>query len=109
MQPKTPKRNRARSDTKTPLTPSLISALNNFSLVPSSPVKRSNATLSDSLHRQASVGVIRKGGVESRLDVVTHDYVPPQKPEVKRSRSTPAVVSNTPSTKNNPNSILRIA
>jgi len=37
-------------------------------------------------------GVIRKGGVESRLDVVTLDYVPPPKHEVKRSKSTPAVV-----------------
>lgn len=38
------------------------------------------------------VGVIRKGGVESRLDVVTCDYVPPPKQELKRSRSTPASV-----------------
>lgn len=35
--------------------------------------------------------MIRKGGVESRLDVVTNDYVPPPKPEIKRSKSTPAV------------------
>jgi len=46
--------------------------------------------VSDSLSRQASGGVIRKGGVESRLDVVTRDYVPPS--DLKRSRSTPAVV-----------------
>ncbi|KAG6909445.1 hypothetical protein DXG01_000430 [Tephrocybe rancida] len=101
MQPKTPsRRNRARSDAKTPLTPSLVSGLNNISLNPfvvssrpSSPIKRATSTsipVSDSLHRQAGTGVIRKGGVESRLDVVTRDYVPPPKPEVKRSRSTPA-------------------
>jgi hypothetical protein len=49
---------------------------------------------SDSFQRQASGGVIRKGGVESRLDVVTRDYVPPPplKYEVKRSKSTPASV-----------------
>ncbi|KAF8061490.1 WD40-repeat-containing domain protein [Lyophyllum atratum] len=101
--PKTPsRRNRARSEAKTPLTPSLVSALNNISLAntnpfvvsrPSSPVKRTTSSgipVSDSLHRQASAGVIRKGGVESRLDVVTHDYVPPPKAELKRSRSTPA-------------------
>lgn len=50
---------------------------------------------SESFQRQASGGVIRKGGVESRLDVVTRDYVPPPLPkyEVKRSKSTPATVS----------------
>lgn len=99
-QPKTPsRRNRARSEAKTPLTPSLVAALNGVSLNPfvvsrpSSPVKRTTSgaiPVSDSLHRQASAGVIRKGGVESRLDVVTHDYVPPPKSELKRSRSTPA-------------------
>ncbi|KAF5386753.1 hypothetical protein D9615_001810 [Tricholomella constricta] len=102
-QPKTPsRRNRARSEAKTPLTPSLVSALNNISLAssnpfvvsrPSSPVKRTTAgviPVSDSFQRQAGTGVIRKGGVESRLDVVTRDYVPPPKPELKRSRSTPA-------------------
>lgn len=31
--------------------------------------------------------------MESRLEVVTRDYVPPSKHEVKRSKSTPAVVS----------------
>ncbi|GLB35316.1 putative WD40 repeat-like protein [Lyophyllum shimeji] len=102
-QPKTPsRRNRARSEAKTPLTPSLVSGLNNISLTatnpfvvsrPASPVKRTTSgaiPVSDSLQRQASAGVIRKGGVESRLDVVTHDYVPPPKSELKRSRSTPA-------------------
>ncbi|RDB24148.1 WD repeat-containing protein slp1 [Hypsizygus marmoreus] len=101
-QPKTPsRRHRARSDAKTPLTPSLVSGINNISLNPfvvsrpSSPIKRTTSSgipISDSLQKQASAGVIRKGGVESRLDVVTRDYVPPPpKPEVKRSRSTPAV------------------
>ncbi|KZP28244.1 WD40 repeat-like protein [Athelia psychrophila] len=124
--PKTPSRHRSRSEAKTPLTPSLIHALNAASIGsspskagkrsgsrnrpdltanltsnpflsksrPVSPVKRSSGGIdvSESLSRQASGGVIRKGGIESRLDVVTRDYVPPQaKPEIKRSRSTPAV------------------
>jgi cell division cycle protein 20 (cofactor of APC complex) len=62
---------------------------------PSSPVKcigSAGIPTSDSFQRQAKGGVIRKGGVESRLDVVTMDYVPPTKHEVKRSKSTPAVV-----------------
>ncbi|KAF9485714.1 WD40 repeat-like protein [Pholiota conissans] len=130
--PKTPSRHRARSEVKTPLTPSLVSAMNNVSLVPSpvkrtarpgaptksksstgpfdttnpfiapltqpksrpaSPVKRigqSGIPTSESYQRQASGGVIRKGGVESRLDVVTRDYIPPRQ-EIKRSKSTPAV------------------
>ncbi|KAJ6611782.1 WD40 repeat-like protein [Mycena sp. CBHHK59/15] len=74
---KTPSRRRVHSEAKTPLTPSLLSAFNTVSI--ESP-------------RQASGGVIRKGGVESRIDVVTLDYVPPPKSaEVKRSRSTPAI------------------
>lgn len=101
--PKTPsRRHRARSEAKTPLTPSIIAGINNISIAsnpfvvsrPSSPVKRTSASsipASGSFKQQASVGVIRKGGVESRLDVVTRDYVPPPpKPEHKRSRSTPA-------------------
>lgn len=131
-QPKTPSRSRARSEAKTPLTPSLMSSMNNISLASptkrssrpgaaalkskpstgvfdvtnpfissqsksrcSSPVKRiagGGIPNSDSFQRQASGGVIRKGGVESRLDVVTRDYVPPPKHEVKRSKSTPASV-----------------
>ena len=62
---------------------------------PVSPVKRTTSgtiQVSESLRRQASSGVIRKGGVESKLDVVSRDYVPPPKPEAKRSRSTPAMV-----------------
>ena len=107
---------------KTPLTPShLLSALNNvyissptktgsrsskYSVAditnpfisksrPVSPVKRTTSgsiQVSESLQRQASSGVIRRGGVESKLDVVSRDYVPPPKPEAKRSRSTPAMV-----------------
>ncbi|KAF8878796.1 WD40-repeat-containing domain protein [Gymnopilus junonius] len=129
-QPKTPLRARARSEAKTPLTPSILNGMNNISLAssptkrtsrpgapikskastsafdttnpfivpqmsksrPSSPVKRSGTggiPNAESLQRQASGGVIRKGGVESRLDVVTRDYVPPRH-EIKRSRSTPA-------------------
>ncbi|EIW80121.1 WD40 repeat-like protein [Coniophora puteana RWD-64-598 SS2] len=105
--PKTPSRYRSRSDAKTPLTPSLVSAMNGVSLSsrkrdciadisnpfitrsrPASP-KRSSSSVSS----QAHSGIIRKGGVESRLDVISRDYVPPQsshKKEIKRSRSTPA-------------------
>ncbi|EGO00967.1 hypothetical protein SERLA73DRAFT_167157 [Serpula lacrymans var. lacrymans S7.3] len=109
--PKTPSRYRSRSDAKTPLTPSLLSALNAFSISPTkghkqstraadlsnpfisrsrpvSPAKRTTSAgvpAYDSFQRQASGGVIRKGGVESRLDVVSRDYT-----ELKRSRSTPA-------------------
>ncbi|KAJ7702455.1 WD40 repeat-like protein [Mycena rosella] len=90
---KTPSRRRVRSEAKTPLTPSLLSAFNTVSI--ESPIKRATSTsipLSDAFQRQASGGVIRKGGVESRIDVVTLDYVPPPKSaEVKRSRSTPAI------------------
>ncbi|KAF7295183.1 hypothetical protein MIND_01057100 [Mycena indigotica] len=91
---KTPSRRRVRSEVKTPLTPSLASALNGVTL--DSPVKRSSSSIpvTDAFQRQASSGVIRKGGVESRIDVVVLDYVPPpiSKPaEVKRSRSTPAI------------------
>jgi cell division cycle protein 20 (cofactor of APC complex) len=125
MASKTPARHRSRSEAKTPLTPSLVAALNNASLSspakrssaqtkshtsahdttnpfiappksrPVTPVKRASAGLaiSASLKSQASGGVIRRGGIESRLDVVTRDYVPPPKSEIKRSRSTPAVVS----------------
>ena len=99
--PKTPTRHRSRSETKTPLSSSifgtnhLADASNQF-IVPSrttSPVKsttRGSYQVSEALQRQASTGVIRKGGIESRLDVVTRDYVPPPKSE-KRSRSQPTV------------------
>jgi hypothetical protein len=59
-------------------------------------VKRNTIPTNESFVKQASNGVIRKGGVESRLDVVTNDYVPPAKTEMKRSKSTPAVVSMHP-------------
>lgn len=109
MPPKTP-RHRSRSETKIPLTPSLVASLNTLSFAsptkgkadltnpfiasrPASPIKRATTgviNVSDSLQKQASGGVIRKGGVESRLDVITRDYVPP-KSETKRSRSQPTV------------------
>ncbi|KAK7460933.1 WD repeat-containing protein slp1 [Stygiomarasmius scandens] len=60
---------------------------------PASPVKflsSSTIPVSEDLQRQAGEGVIRKGGIESRLDVVTRDYIPPPKNDLKRSRSTPA-------------------
>ena len=59
--------------------------------------------VSKSLRKQASYGLIRKGGVESRIDVITRDYVPPAtssqsqqqlpqpRSEGKRSKSQPAV------------------
>ena len=99
--PKTPTRHRSRSETKTPLSSSiygtnhLADASNPF-IVPSrntSPVKRATGSsyqVSEALQRQASTGIIRKGGIESRLEVVTRDYVPPPKTE-KRSRSQPTV------------------
>ena len=62
---------------------------------PVSPVKRTTSgtiQILESLQRQASSGVIRKGGIESKLNVVSRDYVPPPKSEAKRSRSTPAMV-----------------
>ncbi|KAL0579912.1 WD repeat-containing protein slp1 [Marasmius crinis-equi] len=144
MNPKTPSRHRTRSDARTPLTPSLMSGMNNVSLAssptkrktktssksssgpfdttnpfinplssrpsrpqsrsrsrPASPVKAvsygSSLQVSDDLSRQAGGGVIRKGGVESRLDVVTRDLNPSaiKQPEIRRSRSTPAVNRDT--------------
>ena len=144
--PKTPARNRTRSETKTPLTPSVLAGLGNLCLAPSpakragprtktksisgsydttnpfiappsfaqrsrpsSPIKRTTSSgipLSDAFQRQANGGVIRKGGVESRLEVVTRDYVPPLKAEIKRSKSTPAVVSIHNLTRNVPSFCL---
>ncbi|KAH9910882.1 WD40 repeat-like protein [Epithele typhae] len=97
--PKTPTRHRSRSETKTPLSSSIFGTNNladasNPFIVPSrnaSPSKKASGSsyhVSEALQRQASTGVIRKGGIESRLDVVTRDYVPPPKSE-KRSRSQP--------------------
>jgi len=131
--PKTPTRHRSRSETKTPLTPSLATGLNpaaNNSPTKSrfpkqsgtavgdvsnpfiattskskstsrspSPIKRltGGIQVTDSLAKQAGGGIIRKGGAESRIDVITRDYVPPPKTEMKRSRSTPANRSVGPS------------
>ncbi|KAI1790068.1 hypothetical protein LXA43DRAFT_1075004 [Ganoderma leucocontextum] len=99
--PKTPTRHRSRSETKTPLSSSifgtnkLADASNPFIVAsrPASPVKRSTGgsiQVSQTLQRQASAGIIRKGGIESRLDVVTRDYVPPPPKSEKRSRSQPS-------------------
>ncbi|KAJ3559645.1 hypothetical protein NM688_g216 [Phlebia brevispora] len=60
---------------------------------PGSPVKRPTSgsiNVTESLQKQASTGLIRKGGIESRLEVVTRDYVPPPKTEKRRSKSQPA-------------------
>lgn len=149
--PKTPARHhRSRSETKTPLTPSLASGRNQSptkslyrkksqaditnpfidtygsrdhsragspikngtsSKRSTSPIKKVTSVgsgagipVSKSLRKQASVGLIRKGGVESRIDVVKRDYVPPPatssgtqtqvvqpRSEGKRSKSQPAV------------------
>jgi cell division cycle 20, cofactor of APC complex len=136
MQPKTPKtptRNRAISETRTPLTPSLVAGLNAVSISatphkesrprsksknskvpldsnpffysqpksrPASPVKRvGNIPITEELQRQASSGLIRRGGIESKMDVVTMDYIPPMpKAEIKRARSQPSMVIDTIST-----------
>lgn len=63
-----------------------ISATNMSRSRPGSPTKMPSAA---DLQRQAASGVIRKGGIESKLDVVKLDYVPPPKTELKRSKSTP--------------------
>ena len=74
-----------------PKTPSRARRPGAVAPLKSSSKPSTNAFDSDSFQKQASGGVIRKGGVESRLDVVTRDYVPPPpKCEVKRSKSTPA-------------------
>ncbi|KIJ59908.1 hypothetical protein HYDPIDRAFT_99857 [Hydnomerulius pinastri MD-312] len=117
--PKTPSRFRSRSDAKTPLTPSLISSFNAVSLGsprkhgaapshpadlsnpflarsrPASPVKRTTSGTTTSQSSSSNAGVIRKGGIESRLEVVSHDYHPPSRPELKRSRSTPSTRERT--------------
>ncbi|KAF9224741.1 WD40 repeat-like protein [Gyrodon lividus] len=118
--PKTPSRFRSRSDAKTPLTPSLISSFNAVSFGspqkrgatlpshpadlsnpflarsrPASPVKRTTSGAAGSSATCSNVGVIRKGGIESRLDVIAHDYHPPSRPELKRSRSTPSTRERT--------------
>lgn len=117
--PKTPSRHhRSRSETKTPLSQSVSAGpAYGFNASPTkskaadvnpflvenktgarsraaSPIKRATTgsiDVSERLKRQASAGVIRKGGVESRLDVVTRDYNPPPKKETRRSKSQPSV------------------
>ncbi|KII91429.1 hypothetical protein PLICRDRAFT_38207 [Plicaturopsis crispa FD-325 SS-3] len=92
LSPTKPQRKRTGSSSK----PQQADITNPFIAAPRSrpvsPVKRTTSggiPVSASLQRQASAGVIRKGGIESKLDVVTHDYIPPPRPETKRSRSTP--------------------
>ncbi|KAH6910801.1 WD repeat-containing protein slp1 [Coprinopsis sp. MPI-PUGE-AT-0042] len=133
VNPKTPSRHRARSEvslgSKTPLTPSLLNAMNNMAMAsgpgllpnrsgspvkkvtrptkkgstsaydttnpfiapprsrPASPARRSSVVVNDKLQRQAGSGVIRRGGAESRIDVVQMDG----RPELKRSKSTSAM------------------
>lgn len=58
-----------------------------------SPVKRATSgglQISESLQKQAGTGVVRKGGVESKLDVMSKGQAPPPRKEIKRSKSTPA-------------------
>ncbi|KAI3603065.1 wd repeat-containing protein slp1 [Moniliophthora roreri] len=133
--PKTPSRHRARSDARTPLTPSITSGMNNMSLassLASSPTKRKASKTSvkssagpfditnpfinppSTRHARsqsrgsrsrpgsptkgdqtAGVVPIPKG---ARMDVVTRDIIPPatlKQPEIRRSRSTPAVNRDT--------------
>lgn len=121
--PKTPTRFRSRSDAKTPLTPSVVAQLNAVSLgspqkrthradisnpflvrprAPS-PVKRTTSTQPST--SSSNTGVIRKGGIESRLDVVSHDYYP-SRPELKRSRSTPSTRERTLSSSAHPDRFI---
>lgn len=53
--------------------------------------------MTEELKRQASSGLIRRGGLESKMDVIKFDYVMPTKGEerggidgIKRSKSQPA-------------------
>ncbi|KAF8513574.1 WD repeat-containing protein slp1 [Hysterangium stoloniferum] len=87
--PKTPARARP------PLTPSLTASFNALSLGerhadgrnvvdnpflsrPSSPVKQATSgfVVTAELQRQANGGIVRRGGFESRMDIVRHDYFP---------------------------------
>lgn len=101
---KTPSRSRP------PLTPSLTAGLNSLSLGgsptkprrthiqeltgnpflsrPPSPIKQTvnGFVINPELQRQANSGIVRRGGIESRMDVVRHDYFPP-KSTPKRSKS----------------------
>lgn len=104
--PKTPVRTRA------PLTPSLTAGLGALSLGdsptkrrthiqeitgnpflsrPSSPIKQAinGFVVTAELQRQANQGVVRRGGFESKMDVVKHDYFPDvhPKPSPRRAKS----------------------
>ncbi|KAL1746431.1 WD40-repeat-containing domain protein [Schizophyllum fasciatum] len=107
LNPSPTKKTRAQSHSKTRAATNPFDTTNPFLVPPSSrsrppsrppsPIKRiasGAGALNDTLQQQASGGVIRKGGFESKLDVITRDIVPPpqqakEKPD-KRSRSTPA-------------------
>lgn len=59
-----------------------------------SPLKRSTSNgmlLSEELQRQANSGAMRRNGPESRMNVITNDYVPPPQMETKRSKSQPVI------------------
>ncbi|KAJ7572003.1 WD40-repeat-containing domain protein [Mycena floridula] len=57
---------------------------------------RGGLIVSEDMKRQADGCLIRKGGVESQLDVVTLDLVRPKpRTEIKRSRSTLAAICDT--------------
>jgi hypothetical protein len=52
--------------------------------------------MADELKRQVSMGVLRKGSAESRMNVVKMDYKLPRVPDMKKSKSQPATkVRNT--------------
>ncbi len=62
---------------------------------PTSPIKRAtgqgNFNVNEELKRQASMGMMRKGAVESRMDVITVDRTLPKPTQMARSKSQPAV------------------
>lgn len=103
--PKTPARSRARSDAAN----NLANTFSNLNLSPTkgssykpSPNPFMTATtpkrppVNDSLQRQAQEGIAKKGGLESRLNVVTIVQPPPsqtttQAKQIKRSKSSSSV------------------
>lgn len=61
---------------------------------PNSPIKLNSDGVfkaSEEMQREASGGIVKRGGIESKFDVIVHDYVPPRI-EMKRSKSQPAVM-----------------
>jgi cell division cycle 20, cofactor of APC complex len=62
---------------------------------PASPIKRitgqGSFNVSDELKRQASQGMLRKGAIESRMDIITIDRDLPRPAPISRSKSQPAV------------------